>query len=132
MKKVNEIKREIPLIIDKIDNICKQYELTSDELILELVRFLDLIHITDQKLSPSYLVDLVWHEFILFTRFYEQFCLKHYTRFIHHTPGKREDANVFKRTIKLYINQYNQPNLKIWGDVAKEEWESLNCGSCHN
>ncbi|TSE05461.1 hypothetical protein [Aquimarina algiphila] len=105
MKKVNEIKREIPLIIDKIDNICKQYELTSDELILELVRFLDLIHITDQKLSPSYLVNLVWHEFILFTRFYEQFCLKHYTRFIHHTPGKREDANVFKRTIKLYITR---------------------------
>ncbi|WP_286237526.1 glycine-rich domain-containing protein [Neptuniibacter halophilus] len=35
---------------------------------------------------PSQVVDVAWHEFILFTRPYEQFCHKAFGRFLHHTP----------------------------------------------
>ena len=35
---------------------------------------------------PSQIVDEAWHEFILFTRNYEQFCSKALGRFLHHTP----------------------------------------------
>lgn len=36
---------------------------------------------------PSHAVDLLWHEFILFTRSYEQFCSRAFGRFLHHAPA---------------------------------------------
>lgn len=35
---------------------------------------------------PSQVVDVAWHEFILFTRTYKNFCNKAIGRFLHHTP----------------------------------------------
>jgi hypothetical protein len=35
---------------------------------------------------PSQVVDVAWHEFILFTRPYQAFCQKALGRFLHHTP----------------------------------------------
>ncbi|WP_415898530.1 glycine-rich domain-containing protein [Neptuniibacter sp. QD48_11] len=37
---------------------------------------------------PSQAVDVVWHEFILFTRDYELFCSRAFGRFLHHTPAE--------------------------------------------
>ncbi|MFT3930149.1 MAG: hypothetical protein QM709_07605 [Spongiibacteraceae bacterium] len=35
---------------------------------------------------PSQVVDVAWHEFILFTQSYQRFCKKALGRFLHHTP----------------------------------------------
>lgn len=35
---------------------------------------------------PSQVVDVAWHQFILFTKNYEVFCRKGIGRFLHHTP----------------------------------------------
>ena len=35
---------------------------------------------------PSQVVDVAWHEFILFTRSYQLFCKRALGRFLHHTP----------------------------------------------
>lgn len=35
---------------------------------------------------PSQVVDVAWHEFILFTRSYKEFCDRGLGRFLHHTP----------------------------------------------
>jgi hypothetical protein len=37
---------------------------------------------------PSQVVDLAWHEFILFTRAYDSFSRKAVGRFLHHTPSE--------------------------------------------
>lgn len=37
---------------------------------------------------PSRVVDVAWHEFILFTLDYEEFCLHGIGRFLHHTPAE--------------------------------------------
>lgn len=37
---------------------------------------------------PSQAVDDAWHEFILFTRQYDQFCSRAFGRFLHHTPAE--------------------------------------------
>jgi hypothetical protein len=36
---------------------------------------------------PSQCADELWHEFILYTRHYEDFCSKAFGRFLHHTPA---------------------------------------------
>lgn len=35
---------------------------------------------------PSQVVDVAWHEFILYTRAYQKFCQQGLGRFLHHTP----------------------------------------------
>lgn len=37
---------------------------------------------------PSEAVDTAWHEFILFTRDYKEFCGKAFGKFLHHTPAE--------------------------------------------
>jgi hypothetical protein len=37
---------------------------------------------------PSQVVDVAWHEFILFTRNYAHFCRQSLGRFLHHTPAE--------------------------------------------
>jgi len=41
---------------------------------------------------PSQVVDVAWHEFILFPRKYEHFCSKALGRFLHHTPAEAMSA----------------------------------------
>lgn len=131
-KQATEIETHIPLLKDKLEPICEQYAIDSTLLITEMIKFLNLIHISKQRLSPSYIVDLAWHEFILFTRYYHEFCQQYYGRYIHHTPSKSENPNIYKKTIQHYIVNYNEPPESIWGQAALEEWETSNCGSCHN
>jgi hypothetical protein len=52
---------------------------------------------------PSQAADELWHEFILHTRHYQEFCAKAFGRFLHHTPAtvlsKRYDRNVGLRRV---------------------------------
>lgn len=129
---LNDILKNIPLLENKINEISLKNKIYSDDLLLEMVKFLNLIHITSEKLSPSLVVDLAWHEFILFTRYYHKFCTKHYAKFIHHTPSNKVDHSIYEKTVKLYIKHYNKPPENIWGTYAIKEWEASNCGACHN
>jgi len=131
-KKLNEIQTHIPLLKKKVNHICEEYNITNQELLLEMIKFLNLIHTTNKKLSPSLVVDLAWHEFILFTRYYQEFCMTHFNRFIHHTPSENEDNSIYQKTIEHYIKQYGKPPEAIWGNLAIEEWEANKCGACHN
>ena len=131
-QKINDIEIHIPLLKKKIIHICETHNTTSEALILETVKFLNLIHTTNEKLSPSLVVDLVWHEFILFTRYYQEFCMTHFNRFIHHTPSENSEKNIYKKTIELYIKHYGKPPEAIWGEFAIEEWKANKCGACHN
>lgn len=131
-KQIVSIKQHIPLLDKKTKHICEQYEVSYDELLLEMLKYLHLVSIAKQPLSPSHVVDLIWHEFILFTRYYNDFCFHNYSRFIHHTPSANEDPSNFYKTLKFYILTFNKPPEKIWGNMATAEWNSANCGTCHN
>jgi hypothetical protein len=39
--------------------------------------------------SPTKIVDEAWHEFILHTKIYAEYCNRRYGRFIHHVPSSR-------------------------------------------
>ncbi|MGB4812252.1 MAG: hypothetical protein WBP13_07210 [Methylophilaceae bacterium] len=60
---------------------------------------------------PSEIVDDLWHEFILYTREYEQFCKKAFGRFFHHTPA-----------VMLSDNQSSNIGLRrTWYQVCRQE-----------
>jgi hypothetical protein len=56
----------------------------------------------DGRYSPSAMVDIGWHTFILYTREYATFCTKMAGRFIHHSPldepGASYPTNLLART----------------------------------
>jgi hypothetical protein len=65
--------------------------LNDDQVSLVLETLRDYFAICNQSGNrmismPSQVVDVAWHEFILFTRAYKVFCTKALGRFLHHTP----------------------------------------------
>lgn len=61
------------------------------ELVLQGLR--DFFHISNQAKGqmvsmPSQVVDVAWHEFILFTKAYQNFCQKAFGKFFHHHPAE--------------------------------------------
>lgn len=71
--------------------------LTEQDAMLVIAALRDYFHICNSAgkrmvSMPSQAVDVVWHEFILFTRKYERFCNQAVGRFLHHTPAEAMKA----------------------------------------
>lgn len=75
-----------------LKRVQKQHDYLSDEDMLQVARatkdYFIICHMAKGKMvaMPSEIVDVLWHEFILFTREYEQFCKQGLGRFLHHIP----------------------------------------------
>ena len=122
---------EVPVLVDKI---IKGAEVKKEEvkvLLTEVLRFLFLIGTTNQKLTPSHIVDMAWHEFILCPWLYHKFCDEHFKRFIHHHPGGKEESNhqQFHLTHQAYHLLIGTPPQRFWGRVSQAEMQS-GCGAC--
>ena len=60
---------------------------------------------------PSQVADELWHEFILYTRHYDQFCRHAFGRFMHHTPA-----------VVLAADRRDNTGLRrVWWHCCKEE-----------
>lgn len=74
------------------ERVHRRYPHLSDDeldLVFEALReYFHLCRKAGRRLlaMPSQVVDVAWHEFILFTRNYEAFCRRALGRFLHHTP----------------------------------------------
>lgn len=60
---------------------------------------------------PSQVADDLWHEFILYTREYKEFCRQAFGEFLHHTPAvaldpKRRQSNEGLRRVWWYTCKY--------------------------
>ena len=62
------------------------------ELFQDMKRFLFLAGTMNKPLAPPEGIDEAWHNFILFTKDYEEFCRTHFGRFVHHVPVGPDDV----------------------------------------
>jgi hypothetical protein len=94
------------------ERVRKRYPQLSDgelDLVFDALReYFHLCRKAGRRLlaMPSQVVDVAWHEFILFTRNYDAFCRKSLGRFLHHTPTEAMPAPTLasdgiKRTWRL-------------------------------
>lgn len=128
----------IPFIIKKISENCNLNTSNVQAGITEVVCFLDLISASDQPLTPSENIDLIWHELILFTRLYVRLCEQRYDRYIHHNPSEPniEQRKRFRTTLELYKSKFGQPDPRFWGlhtnvcSIVATTVSNSNCGSC--
>lgn len=98
--------------------------------IAEAIKFVWLAASNDDgKLTPSHRVDLAWHELILFTRAYHEFCDQQFGKFVHHQPGGavHENRQQFAKTLRLYQDAFGAPPQDFWGS---HEETTAACGTC--
>lgn len=123
---------KVPFLLRKLESLSFDHHIPSFELLVEVIKFLNLVSKNNMRLTPSQSVDLGWHEFILFTKSYSDFCHEELGRFIHHTPDDNKVTNErnYLKTIHCYFKWYGEPPESIWGELSQTEWVDSQCGSC--
>ncbi len=90
---------EEKILIEKITQTKEEYE----ELFCEFKKFVALLAISREPLGmASKKVDLVWHQFILFTPQYFSFSNQFYGTYIHHLPKTSFTPNAEGISEKFY------------------------------
>lgn len=91
----------------------------TQKAITEYKKFMYLAATSDYMVSPSEIVDVVWHQHLIFTQSYNEFCTL-LGKNIQHIPSthNREEAEKFKRakerTRKLYNETFGEQPVDIW------------------
>jgi len=128
---MRDLFEENEVLQEKIRTALNTNEERTEQALREVLRFLFLVSLGKEVLTPSLKVDLAWHEFILHTKAYHKFCERHFRRYLHHSPGgtKEENQGQFQRTVELYREHFGTPDPYFWGhDCLDLRDES--CGAC--
>jgi hypothetical protein len=78
-------------IREKVAEVYPQLSTTEvNEVLRGLKEYFYICNVAGEKFvsMPSQVVDVAWHEFILFTKQYQIFCSKAFGRFLHHVPAE--------------------------------------------
>ncbi len=85
----------------------------------EYKKFMYLAATSDFMVSPSEIIDIVWHQHLIFTQSYQQFC-DILGKQVQHIPSthNKEDFKKFKRakdrTIEEYKENFGETPVDIW------------------
>lgn len=91
----------------------------TGEAIAEYRKFMYLAATSDFMVSPSAIVDTVWHQHLIFTQSYQDFCSL-IGKQVQHIPSTHnpEEFEKFKqakeRTKKFYLNNFGEQPKCIW------------------
>lgn len=106
-----------------IPEYLEMLESDSIQVIEEYKRFLQLLIINKIVLTPSKLVDEFWHQHILNSTEYFQFCIRIAGHYIHHSPHDQKPHSFhldsFNQTQQVYKKYFGLvPPEKIWSHVG--------------
>lgn len=129
---------------DVVDRFLMMYDIEQKEaskIFNETLKWLwlgnkiDGVFIDDSTL----IIDEMWHNFILFTQDYENFCMNHFGRYIHHQPEKRKKGEWYNDSFnkeehknkleKLYEGVYDylgEKTLLTWYEEFPEKYSIEN------
>lgn len=103
-----------PGLLDKLQAKRPTLDAKQLQLVARALRRFFLAHLQSGRRyvsMPSQAADDLWHEFILYTRYYDAFCRRAFGRFMHHTPA-----------IAMGSNQQNNDGLRrTWRQTCREE-----------
>lgn len=103
-----------PGLLEKLGKLRPELSLKDRQMVARGLRQYFLAHLKSGRKfvsMPSQVVDELWHEFILYTRHYADFCDKAFGRFMHHTPA-----------VVLGADRQNNAGLRrVWWYCCLEE-----------
>jgi hypothetical protein len=99
----------------------------GEALFAEAIKYLILCHLYPEKRWDMFsrLIDEAWHQFVLFTSQYLEFCRRYFGRYVHHAPGnspgmaQREGslAGTFADFKDHYECMFGGPLPALWQDA---------------
>lgn len=100
----------------------------TKQAVLEYKKFMYLAAVSDMMVSPSEILDTIWHQHLIFTKSYYEFC-QILGKQVQHIPltHNKEDFKKFKiakeHTAKLYETYFGRQPETFWND--SNPYESL-------
>lgn len=76
-----------PSLVGRIERKLHLTQKEAEFLFEDMKRFLALAAVTDLPIAPSPAIDNAWHEFLMYTEDYQQFCRDTVGAYIHHRPN---------------------------------------------
>lgn len=64
----------------------------AEQLFTDTKRFLYLCAVSDKPIAPNETLDFGWHQFLLYSEEYADFCMQNFGRFIHHCPVRPDST----------------------------------------
>ncbi|MGE0238986.1 MAG: hypothetical protein AB7F09_11455 [Parvibaculaceae bacterium] len=127
MKVLAALDYEAPFLIEKLvkDHIADTPE-EAEALFAEVKRYLVIAALDSDKSWHMYSlrIDECWHQFILFTKQYTEFCKLHFGRYVPHAPSNSPDAGIapkqrttFREFNARYQELFQSPLPEIWVDA---------------
>ena len=92
----------------------------------DTLKFVTLAATSAQPVVPTRLIDVGWHEFILHTRDYTEFCAK-IGGYVHHVPirgASTGNGDVYEATRRLLTERHGPLDPRLWPDLGAD------CGDC--
>jgi hypothetical protein len=102
-----------------IPRIAKEHDYSlkyAEGALKEAKRMLYLYAISRETVSPSELIDMAWHEMLMFTRWYREFC-DFIGCFVHHDPteGVPDGGKTYLKTKENYKKFFGiEPDYQYW------------------
>lgn len=134
----SEILQSRPLLRQKLARALFCLPAECEQALCEAIKFLMLAaENRDGPLTPSVRVDLAWHELLLFTRTYQEFCEEHFGKMIHHEPSDNHEVNSqqYSNTLARYRDRFGEPPIEFWGNAklhSTPSQVSASCGNCES
>ena len=117
---------EAPFLIEKLlkDHIVETAE-EAEALFVEVKRYIVLARSDRTKnwTMHSRRIDEVWHQFILFTKEYGEFCQRYFGNYVHHSPSNapngetKVDAASWAMFRERYLELFGLPPPDLWNDT---------------
>ena len=116
---------EAPYLVEKLvkDRIVDTPE-EAEALFVEAKKYLILSHV-DRDVSwnmYSRRVDEAWHQFVLFTRQYVEFCLTYFGEYIHHAPSNAPRGPEREHVPEPTFDEFRDRYEAFFGERLPELW----------
>ncbi|MEU1209169.1 hypothetical protein [Nocardia sp. NPDC005825] len=116
---------EAPYLIEKlIKNCVVETAAEGEELFREVKRYLLLCNLDQDRVWSMYSlrVDETWHQFILFTRQYTEFCQRFFGRYVPHSPSNAPEVEFPRPTEKTSFAQFATRYQELFAEPLPDVW----------
>ncbi len=116
---------QAPFLIEKLlkDRIVESSE-EGEALFAEVKRYIVLVQLDRTKIWEMYSlrVDEVWHQFILFTTAYMDFCELFFGGYVHHSPSNAPESKTMRSaevaSFEVFAGRYHE----LFGQPLSDAW----------
>jgi hypothetical protein len=116
---------QAPFLIEKLvkDRIVETPE-EADALFTEVKRYIVICALDNTKSWHMYSlrIDECWHQFILFTRQYVDFCRDYFGRYIPHSPSNAPEVKTVKPVAKTTFEDFTRRYEELFGAPPSDIW----------